>query len=94
MSHRRHTAAFWMQRKRERREKNNYRKKCGVKWTGLRDRTERKKQYLEATRKELENLVSRTESMKEEMEKECEEELRSMTTPLLKEIASLRRGFV
>lgn len=82
-----------MQRKRERREKNNYRKKCGVKWTGLRDRTERKKQYLEATRKELENLVSRTESMKEEMEKECEEELRSMTTPLLKEIASLRRGF-
>lgn len=83
-----------MQRKRERREKNNYRKKCGVKWTGLRDRTERKKQYLEATRKELENLVSRTESMKEEMEKECEEELRSMTTPLLKEIASLRRGFV
>lgn len=83
-----------MQRKRERREKNNYRKKCGVKWTGLRDRTERKKQYLEATRKELEKLVSRTESMKEEMEKECEEELRSMTTPLLKEIASLRRGFV
>lgn len=83
-----------MQRKRERREKNNYRKKCGVKWTGLRDRTERKKQYLEATRKELENLVSRTESMKEEMEKECEEELRSMTTPLLKEIASLRRGYV
>lgn len=82
-----------MQRKRERREKNNYRKKCGVKWTGLRDRTERKKQYLEATRKELGNLVSRTESMKEEMEKECEEELRSMTTPLLKEIASLRRGF-
>ena len=65
-----------------------------MKWTGLRDRTERKKQYLEATRKELENLVSRTESMKEEMEKECEEELRSMTTPLLKEIASLRRGFV
>ena len=83
-----------MQRKRGRREKNNYRKKCGVKWTGLRDRIERKKQYLEATRKELENLVSRTESMKEEMEKECEEELRSMTTPLLKEIASLRRGFV
>ena len=83
-----------MQRKRGRREKNNYRKKCGVERTGLRDRIERKKQYLEATRKELENLVSRTESMKEEMEKECEEELRSMTTPLLKEIASLRRGFV
>ena len=82
-----------MQRKRERREKNNYRKKCGVKWRGLRDRIKRRKQYLEATRKELENLVSRTESMKEEMEKECEEELRSMTTPLLKEIASLRRGF-
>ena len=82
-----------MQRKRGRSEKNNYRKKCGMKWTGLRDRIERKKQYLEATRKELENLVSRTESMKEEMEKECEEELRSMTTPLLKEIASLRRGF-
>ena len=82
-----------MQKKRERNEKNSYRKKCGVKWTGFRGRIKRRKQYLEATRKELENLVSRTESMKEEMEKECEEELRSMTTPLLKEIASLRRGF-
>lgn len=94
MNRRRHIAAFWRQRKRGRNEKNSYRKKCGVKRTGIRDRTERKKQYLEATRKELESLVSRTESMKEEMEKECEEELRSMTTPLLKEIASLRREFV
>ena len=62
--------------------------------TGLRGRIEKKEQYLEATRKELESLVSRMDHSKEEIEKECEEELRLMTTPLLKEIASLRRGFV
>lgn len=46
----------------------------------------------EGLKRQLSRLQSEFDRRREEVEKECEEQLKSMTTPLLKEIALLRRS--
>ena len=46
----------------------------------------------EGLKRQLSKLQSEYDHRREEVEKECEEQLKSMTTPLLKEIALLRRS--
>ena len=46
----------------------------------------------EGLKRQLSRLQSEFDRRREEVEKECEEQLKSITTPLLKEIALLRRS--
>ncbi len=46
----------------------------------------------EGLKRQLSRLQSEFDRRRGEVEKECEEQLKSMTTPLLKEIALLRRS--
>ena len=46
----------------------------------------------EGMQNQLNRLLSEFDHRREEVERECEEQLKSMTTPLLKEIALLRRS--
>ena len=45
-------------------------------------------------RSQLNRLLSEFDHRRETVEKECEEQLKAKTTPLLKEIALLRRSHV